>query len=38
MDKFTRSLNKRVLELDKEFFSDDDRPNKKVKSGLIFHL
>ncbi|RIA81559.1 hypothetical protein C1645_744435 [Glomus cerebriforme] len=29
MDKFAKSLNKRALELDEEFFKDDDRPNKK---------
>ena len=36
MDKFAKSLNKRALELDEEVSKDDDRPNKKVKSGLIY--
>ena len=36
MDKFAKSLNKRALELDEEFSKDGDRPNKKIKSGLIY--
>ncbi|PKB98403.1 hypothetical protein RhiirA5_431422 [Rhizophagus irregularis] len=36
MNKFVKSLNKRALELDEEFSNGNDRPNKKVKSGLIF--
>ncbi|CAB5373721.1 unnamed protein product [Rhizophagus irregularis] len=35
MNKFTKSLNKRALELDKEC-EEEGSPNKKVKSGLIF--
>ncbi|PKY62868.1 hypothetical protein RhiirA4_490184 [Rhizophagus irregularis] len=38
MNKFVKSLNKCALELDEEFSNSrsNDRPNKKVKSGLIF--
>jgi hypothetical protein len=35
MNKFTKSLNKRALELDKEC-EEEGLPNKKVKNGLIF--
>ena len=35
MNKFTKSLNKRIFELDKEY-EEKGLSNKKVKSGLIF--
>ena len=36
MKKFTRSLKKRALELDKENEEGGSFPNKKVKNGLIY--
>ena len=36
MEKFTKSLNKRAFELDKECEEEGSFPNKKIKNGLIF--